>query len=107
MATVAVSEPSGEVVTISVSGELDISSVPPVQEAVDLALASSPQLVVFELADLRFMDSSGIAMLLSVAQRVSRVVLRRPSEIVRRIIDATGLAEALPVEDPSLGSPEP
>ncbi len=39
------------------------------------------------------MDSSGIAMLVSVAREGREVQLRNPSAIVRRLIELTGLAE--------------
>jgi anti-anti-sigma factor len=41
------------------------------------------------------MDSSGIALLLSVARRVPDVQLHSPSPIVRRLIELTGLEQTL------------
>ena len=43
------------------------------------------------------MDSSGLALLASVARKVPEVELRDPSPIVRRLIELTGLAEILNV----------
>ncbi len=43
------------------------------------------------------MDSSGLALLASVAQRVPEVELRDPSPIVRRLIELTGLVGILNV----------
>ena len=43
------------------------------------------------------MDSSGIAVLLEAAQQADSVVIRRPSNAVRRVIETTGLSEVLPI----------
>ena len=55
--------------------------------------------VSFDLSALTFMDSSGIAMLLRVAERADPVVLLRPSDTIKRIIGATGLTEVFEIVD--------
>ena len=80
---------------IRLAGELDMTSAETVRGAVDSALGGDPGRVVFETSKLEFMDSSGIALLLSVAQRVPEVLIREPSPIVRRLIELTGLEEIL------------
>ena len=42
------------------------------------------------------MDSSGLALLLGVAVQVDSVLVRNPSAAVRRVIEVSGLTEALP-----------
>jgi len=54
--------------------------------------------VIFDLASLTFMDSSGIALLLQVSAKTRTVRVREPSALVRRMIDATGLADVLVVD---------
>ena len=44
------------------------------------------------------MDSSGIALLLQIAAKAQSVELRQPSALVRRMIEATGLADVLHME---------
>ncbi len=83
---------------ISLAGELDISNVMAVEAQVD-AIVSSGQKVSFDLSALTFMDSSGIAMLLRVADRADAVALRRPSAIVKRLIRVTGLTEVFEIVD--------
>ena len=80
---------------IRLAGELDMTSADDVRAAIDGVLRRTPERVVFETSGLHFMDSSGIALLLSVAQQVPDVELRAPSPIVRRLIELTGLEETL------------
>ncbi len=78
---------------IHVSGELDIAAVDRIRAEIDTYLVGEPKLVVFDLTDLQFMDSSGIALLVLVANRCGAVEVRNPSRIVRRVLEATGMAE--------------
>jgi len=80
---------------IRLAGELDMTSADDVRSAMESVLSRAPGRVVFETSGLQFMDSSGIALLLSVAQQVPAVELRAPSPIVRRLIELTGLEETL------------
>ena len=49
------------------------------------------------MSELAFMDSSGLAMLASLARKVPGIEVRDPAPIVRRLIDLSGLAEILNV----------
>ena len=89
-------DPSGTTV-LALRGELDVSSAATVRDEVTAALAESPDALVFDLAGLTFMDSSGIAILLVAAKAVP-VRLRRPSPAVARLIELTGLTRVLPIE---------
>lgn len=91
-----VSAAHGEVV-FEIGGEVDLSTVKPLESTLTAALSANPAKVVFELRELRFMDSSGIAMLLATAQRVERVELRYPTATVRRVIELAGLSTVLPI----------
>ncbi len=83
---------------VKLAGEIDISNVDELGEVVDHFVSRPGDRVVFDLVDLQFLDSSGIAMLLRTAARVGAVELRRPTRIVRRVVEAAGLAEVLRVE---------
>jgi anti-sigma B factor antagonist len=83
------------VAVIRLSGELDMVSVERVRAVIDEALASEHERLVFDVSDLQFMDSSGIALLISVTREVPAVEVRNPTAIVRRIIELTGLTEIL------------
>jgi anti-anti-sigma factor len=90
--------PEGRGRMVKIAGELDISSVESVRRAIDGITADHPDVLVFELSALRFIDSSGIALLLGVARDVPEVRMRNPSPAVRRVVEVTGLSEALLLE---------
>ena len=87
-----------EELVVALTGELDISNVSILDARVDEALDGRPTMLVFDLAHLRFLDSSGIGLLLRVASKVETVRLRRPSDIVRQIVRYMGLSDVLPIE---------
>jgi anti-sigma B factor antagonist len=95
--TASEQEPDG--VSIILEGELDIASVELIRRSIEPYLVDSPQHVVFDLARLQFMDSSGIALLIEVANRVGSVETRNATPIVRRALEVTGLVDALGVTD--------
>ncbi len=86
------------VVVIAIAGELDISNVDDIERDCTDAVAPSSGSIVFDLADLSFMDSSGLAMLLRIAARVESTSIRRPSRAVQRILEATGLTGRFRIE---------
>ena len=84
--------------TIVLCGELDAVRADGVKAVVDEALEVRPEVLRFEMANLSFMDSSGLAVLVHAANNVDRVILERPSDLVCRVIEVTGLAELFEVE---------
>jgi anti-sigma B factor antagonist len=80
---------------IRLSGELDMVSVENVRSIIEGALSSDGDRLVFEVSALDFMDSSGIALLISMTRKVKAVEVRNPTAIVRRIIELTGLTDIL------------
>ena len=77
---------------LKVIGELDLASAESLQASIGPILEREPTEIVFDLSELQFMDSSGITLLVTVAQRVETVELRDPRPMVRRIIELTGLS---------------
>jgi anti-sigma B factor antagonist len=80
---------------VYLSGELDLTNAGQFSTAIDAALASHPSRLILDASGLRFMDSSGIVLLVSASQRVQELQVRDPSPIVRRLIELTGLSEVL------------
>ncbi len=78
---------------LRIFGELDVTSADDVRSNLDAALGSETERVVFDLGGLEFMDSSGIALLLSVTGKVREVQVVNPPAIIRRLLELTGLAE--------------
>lgn len=97
-ASIETREERGGTVVVVVSGEIDISNAHELARAVDAVARRSPERIVFELGGLRFMDSAGLAVLLTLAARGPSVRLRNPSQSIRRVVELTGLEEVLRVE---------
>ena len=69
---------------LSIAGELDIASVDGVKDAIKKLFIGNPRGVVFDLEQLTFMDSSGIALMLQMSRRVEAVEVLHATPIVRR-----------------------
>jgi anti-anti-sigma factor len=80
-------------VVVRLSGDLDIAGADEARAVVNQALVLAPTRLTFDVTDLRFMDSSGIAVLVAAAQKVDSVVLRNPSPVIQRLVALAGLAE--------------
>jgi anti-anti-sigma factor len=89
-----VSDASG-VLVLKLTGELDLSNVGSFRAAIDATYGHGLDRIVFDLSGLKFMDSSGLAMFIAIAERVETVELRNPQPIIRRIIELTGLSDVL------------
>jgi anti-anti-sigma factor len=88
----------GDCPVVWLRGELDLSSVEDVRPVIDQVAEDQPARVVIDVGGLAFMDSSGLALLLTLAGRVGRVELRNPTAIVRRVIELTGLGGTLVID---------
>ncbi len=82
---------------LCLAGELDLTNVDQLRAEIDDAVHGRQIPVVFELSQLGFMDSSGIALLLSVAQQTGAAALRDPAPSIRRLIELTGIDTVLPI----------
>jgi anti-anti-sigma factor len=82
---------------IALSGEVDISNVESVRADIEGLLEGRPGHAVFTVDALTFMDSSGIALFVQIHNRLGSIELRNPTDIVRRVIDITGLSETFGV----------
>lgn len=90
-------------VIVALEGELDMASAPLLQSTLeDRALASLP-LLVLDLGQLQFIDSTGLRVVLAVrklcAQRGQQLAVTRGSAQVERLLSVTGVAEHLRVID--------
>ncbi len=97
-ATVEASRDASGALLVTLHGELDMASIPGVEAQIEAFIEDWPHRVVFDMAAVTFMDSSGIAMLLRAAGRVKSISVRNPTQVVRRIIECTGLANMLLIE---------
>ncbi len=85
----------GQVITPE--GELDLTTVPLLEQRLNQALLAGD--TVLDLSRISFIDSTGIALLLSVSatarERGWHLELRDPSRQVERLITLTGVTELL------------
>ena len=84
-------EPGGGLV-LALAGELDLAGLPDVAGTLDELLTRPPQPVVLELGELSFLDSSGVTLLVRIANHFGQVRTRSTTEPVRRVIEVLGLA---------------
>jgi anti-sigma B factor antagonist len=73
---------------VMLSGELDMSSAPILEEALARAEADAPPALLIDLRGLRFIDSSGLRVLLRALERASTAgrkltLVRGPIEVQR------------------------
>jgi anti-sigma B factor antagonist len=83
---------------VTVDGELDLATAPELLRTVKLVLDENrPDRIVFDMSGLRFMDSSGISVLINAAAAGTVVEVRDPTPAVRRVLELTGLMSVLTI----------
>jgi anti-anti-sigma factor len=93
----------GEAVRIVLRGEFDIAGAERLEAALARAEAGAPRVLVLDLSELEFMDSTGLRIVLAADARARddgrelRIV--RGAEAVRRLFHLTGLDGRLNVVD--------
>jgi anti-anti-sigma factor len=92
---------NGDRATVSLCGELDMSGVDRARTAIEQAEAGSPKLLVLDLSQLDFIDSTGLEVVLRAARRAHddgrRLIVQRPSRYVRRLLAMTAIDQSLDV----------
>lgn len=86
--------------TLLLSGELDASSSPQVDEAVDVLVAGGATELLIDLGDVTFIDSSGLRSLIRARKALGNgdvVRLRNPQVGTVRLLEITGLTDQFPV----------
>ncbi|HEY6145716.1 MAG TPA: STAS domain-containing protein [Solirubrobacterales bacterium] len=89
--------------TISVHGELDLSTAPELERPLEQALEGGEGSVLIDLSKCEFIDSTGIALIVRAWQRLNgggngrTLVLCSQNEQVRRVLEITGLELSIPV----------
>ena len=82
------------VARVSLSGELDLSSAPIAEEALNAVIADGFRAIMVDLRDLRFIDSSGLRTLLQARNRADTsgkgLILVGASDSAQRLFELTG-----------------
>jgi anti-anti-sigma factor len=83
--------------TLVLTGELDMAFTDALIEAA-APIADEPGDMIVDLHGLSFIDSSGLLALLHTADRLKdgSLILRKPSDPVRRVLDLVELADVSP-----------
>jgi anti-anti-sigma factor len=90
-----------EAITLVVSGDLDAATMSVLSRRLTEVAAHRPRRLVFDLAQVDFIDCAATRLIASAAHILPdgvRPVLRHPSPAVRRILDLTDLADPCDLE---------
>ena len=97
------SQREGDVYTIALTGEMDLSNAGEVERELRHAEATNARAIVLDLSGLQFMDSTGIRLLIAADARSRadscRLTLTRPPTAVARVLCIAGIDELLPFDD--------
>jgi anti-sigma B factor antagonist len=84
---------------VAVYGEVDISAVPALGEALDAAIRDSSGAFVIDLSDVEFLDSSGLSALMRARALLGReeraLAVVCPPGPVRRLFEVAGVIDLL------------
>lgn len=88
---------------LHLSGELDLSSAGFLRTRITMALESAPTVLVLDLSDLDFIDSTGIGVVVGAFKRAKgvgcEVRLRSPRAGVRKALEFVGLDRIFVIQD--------
>ncbi|HEX8753973.1 MAG TPA: STAS domain-containing protein [Solirubrobacterales bacterium] len=93
-------ERRGDAQAICIGGELDLANSETAEREVTAALEGQPGPVIVDLSRLEFIDSTGIALIVSLLGRPENAgrlsFVPASAAAVNRVLDLTGLSERLP-----------
>jgi anti-sigma B factor antagonist len=93
----------GSAAVIAVTGELDLASSPALREELERASHDGVELVILDLRQLVFMDSTGLSVVVRAHQRAvesrHRFAIVRGGKQVQRLLMLTGVGDRLTVID--------
>ena len=94
---------NGASTRLAPAGELDIATTPTLERAIAEATAEPGALLVLDLRELTFMDSTGLRTLAQTNARAEsagfELTIWRGSPQIERVLEISGLGALLPLED--------
>lgn len=85
---------------VALAGELDLASAQAVERELGRLAHDGDRPLVVDLAELTFIDSTGVRLLLSATRaRDGGLVVRRPPPRVRRVLQLAGVEALLRISD--------
>lgn len=103
---VSISRPDTDRCVLTVAGELDIATAPQLLAAVRDVIAEAPDLLVMDLDEVTFLDSTGLGVLISAHRRGGRLVLVCHNRACLRVLEITALSRVFtfaPTVEDALG----
>jgi anti-sigma B factor antagonist len=92
--------------TLAVTGEVDLSTAGELAEAGVAALAAGAAVVIVDLSGVTFLDSTGLAALVTINNQArnggATLIIARPRARVRHLFRITGLDMAFTITDGGL-----
>jgi anti-anti-sigma factor len=92
-----VTEPGHEPRVVTIRGEVDLATASELESCVQRAFEDAPSSVVLDLEALTFIDSSGLRVLVALANdarsRGATLALRSVPRHAQRVLDLTGLSD--------------
>jgi anti-sigma B factor antagonist len=89
----------GRTRVLAISGELDLAAAPTLEAELDRALAAGCALIVLDLKELDFIDSTGLSALVRGHQQAREAGIElgivNPGAQAERLLSLTGLTERL------------
>ena len=105
------SSPDSDVLELSIAGEVDLRTVAPIQASAERAVRSGNyRLIIFDLEEVTFMDSSGLHVLAEtnrlMAAHGQAVEVRCSSPHLLRVLNIMGLDRVLTIisDDPAVAA---
>lgn len=88
---------------LAVRGELDLASTPSLEQELERVRESAPSLIIIDLRELEFMDSTGLSVLIRAHQQAQqaggKLGIVNGSRQIRRLLALTGVADRLTIVD--------
>ena len=109
LARIEATEVDGAAV-VRISGEIDLSNAAVLMNAIGDAVSHDATLVFVDLSETAYLDSSGIAMIFRLAERLGyrrqelRLVVPADAPI-RAVLELTSVHRVIPVQDALVDSP--
>ncbi len=94
--------PGEDDIVLTLQGELDVSTAPHFRDQVHVAIESGTRKLVCDLADLQYIDSTGLSVLLMAHKRLAALggsfVVQSPSRGARRLFEIAGVGDFLAIQ---------
>lgn len=91
----------GDCLTIALTGKLDTTSAPDLEEELKTCLEGVTKLV-FDFAELSYLSSAGLRVLLNTQKIMSKqgsMVIKHVNDVIMDVFDMTGFSSILTIEE--------